>query len=277
MNHNPDDKEKNINQNPNIIDVLLSRKEVDKTVDSNTLIKNVQNRINNALENGYEYTKVIDSSENFLRNNVFQQINMAVLYVDLIGSTKMSMELPSDKLSILVSSFSQEMAYVINAHNGYVLKFVGDAVIGYFVEDETSSFQTVDNAVGCAESMIKVAEQGINPILIKKAGLSEIRIKIGIDFGKNVVVRYGADEKKAYVDLLGPTMNVASKIQDLAKPNQILVGQKIYDRLHPSIQKFFLDVTKEFADKWQHTSTNSEQVYRLYRYKYGKNTQSTRS
>lgn len=267
MNHNPDNKEKNLNQNPNIIDVLLSRNEVDRTVESATLIKNVQNRINKALEKGYEYTRIVDSSENFLRKRVFQQINMAVLYVDLVGSTKMSMELPPDKLSILVSSFSQEMAYVIAAHNGYVLKFVGDAVIGYFVEDETSSFQTVDNAVGCAESMIKVVKQGINPILIKKAGLSEIHIKIGIDFGKNVVVRYGADEKKAYVDLLGPTMNVASKIQDLAKPNQILVGQEIHDRLHPSIQEFFLDVTKEFADSWQHPSNNSEQVYRLYRYK----------
>lgn len=107
-----------------------------------------------------------------------------------------------------------------------------------------------------------------NPILTENAGLSEIRIKIGIDFGKNVVVRYGADEKKAYVDLLGPTMNVASKIQDLAKPSQILVGQEIHDRLHPSIQKFFLDVTKEFADNWQHPSSNSDQIYRLYRYKY---------
>lgn len=267
MSHNPGNKEKNLNQNPNIIDVLLSRNEVDKTVDSNTLIKKVQNRLNNALENGYEYTRVVDSSENFLRKNVFQQINMVVLYVDLVGSTKMSMELPSDKLSIVVSSFSQEMAYVIDAHNGYVLKFVGDAVIGYFVGDETSSFQTVDNAVGCAESMIKVTKQGINPILIKKAGLSEIRIKIGIDFGKTVVVRYGADEKEAYVDLLGPTMNVASKIQDLAKPNQILVGQEMHDRLHPSIQEFFLDVTKELADSWQHPSNNSDQVYRLYQYK----------
>lgn len=267
MSHNPDNKEKNLDQNPNIIDVLLSRNEVDRTVDSNTLIKKVQNRLNNALENGYEYTRVVDSSENFLRKNVFQQINMVVLYVDLVGSTKMSMELPSDKLSIVVSSFSQEMAYVIDAHNGYVLKFVGDAVIGYFVGDETNPFQTVDNAVGCAESMIKVTKQGINPILIKKAGLSEIRIKIGIDFGKTVVVRYGADEKEAYVDLLGPTMNVTSKIQDLAKPNQILVGQEMYDRLHPSIQEFFLDVTKEFADSWQHPSNNSDQVYRLYQYK----------
>lgn len=267
MNYNSADK-KNPAQNPNIIDVLLSRKEVNYAVDSTTLIKNVQSRINNALENGYEYTRAIDSSEKFLRKNVFQQVNMAVLYVDLVGSTTMSMKLPPDKLSVLISSFSQEMAYVINTHNGYVLKFVGDAVIGYFVEDKMSSFQIVNSAVGCAESMIKVVQQGINPILTEKVGLSKISIKIGIDFGKNVVVRYGADEKMAYVDLLGPTMNIASKIQNMAKPNQILVGQEIYNKLHPDIQEFFSDVTKDHVDNWHHSSKNSIDIYRIYQYKY---------
>ncbi|WP_420545305.1 adenylate/guanylate cyclase domain-containing protein [Nitrosopumilus sp.] len=165
-------------QTPNIIDMLLS-KNPDNTIDSDTLIKNVQNRINNALENGYQYTRVIDSSEKFLRKNVFGQINMAVLYVDIVGSTKMSITLPPDKLSIIISSFSQEMSYVIEQFHGYVLKFVGDAVIGYFVETETDQIPAVYNTVACAESMIKVVKQGINPILIEKVGLSKIGIKIG--------------------------------------------------------------------------------------------------
>ncbi len=258
------DKER---QNPNIIDILLSRNS-DRTIDSETLIKNVQNRINNALEKGYQYTRVIDSSEKFLRKNVFGQINMAVLYVDIVGSTKMSMKLPPDKLSIMISSFSQEMSYVIEQFNGYVLKFVGDAVIGYFVGDKANSIQAINNAIGCAEAMIKVVNKGINPILIEKIGLSEISIKIGIDFGKNVVVRYGADEKMAFVDLLGPTMNVASKIQNLAKPNQIIVGQDIYDKLDPCMQEFFSDMTDELVYPLQHYSDEQDKIYRVYRYKY---------
>ncbi|MDH5432023.1 MAG: hypothetical protein OEW78_09120 [Nitrosopumilus sp.] len=50
-------------QNPNILDILLS-KNSEKTIDPDTLIKNVQNRINKALEKGYQHTRVIDSSEN---------------------------------------------------------------------------------------------------------------------------------------------------------------------------------------------------------------------
>ena len=59
---------------------------------------------------------------------MFDQIDMAVLYVDIVGSTKMSMALPSDKLSIMIRSFSQEMSYVIEKFGGYVLKFVGDVM-----------------------------------------------------------------------------------------------------------------------------------------------------
>ena len=251
---------------PNIIDMLLS-KNPDKTIDSDTLLKNVRDRINKALEKGYQYTRVIDSSEKFLRKNVFGQINMAVLYVDIVGSTKMSMTLPPDKLSIIISSFSQEMSYVIEQFHGYVLKFVGDAVIGYFIENEADQIPAIYNTVTCAESMIKVVKQGINPILIEKVGLSEISVKIGIDFGNNTVVRYGADKQKAYVDLLGPTMNVASKIQNLAKPNQIIVGQDTYDKLDPYMQGFFSDMTDELDYPLQHYSDDHDKIYRVYRYK----------
>ena len=258
------DKEK---QNPNIIDMLFS-KNSDKIIDPNTLIKNVQNRINNALEKGYQYTRVIDSSEKFLRKNVFEQITMAVLYVDIVGSTKLSMTLPPDKLSIMISSFSQEMSYVIEQFHGYVLKFVGDAVIGYFLENKKNQIPAVYNAVACAESMIRVTNHGINPILMETMGLSEISIKIGIDFGKNVVVRYGADEQNAYVDLLGPTMNMASKIQNLAKPNQIIVGQDVYDKLDSYMQGFFLEMTDELGSPLQRYSDGQDKIYNIYRYKY---------
>lgn len=254
-------------QTPNIIDILLN-KNPDKAIDSDTLIKNVQNRINNALENGYEYTRVIDSSEKFLRKNVFEQIDMAVLYVDIVGSTKISMALPSDKLSVMISSFSQEMSYVIEKFGGYVLKFVGDAVIGYFVKNEEKQIPAEYCAVACAESMMKAVKQGINPILSEKIGLSEINIKIGVDFGRNVVVRYGADEKNAFVDLLGPTMNMTSKIQNLAKTNQIIVGQKIYSKLDPYMQEFFIEMTDKQVDPLQYYSDDPERVYPVYVYKY---------
>ena len=116
------------------------------------------------MKKGYEYTGIIDDSEKFLREHVFKKINMVVLYVDLVGSTTMTLELPAEKLATIVSSFSQEMASVIRLYKGLVLKFVGDAVIGYFNATDNTLLAS-DNAVNCAKSMITVIEKGINPIL----------------------------------------------------------------------------------------------------------------
>jgi len=221
-------------KSPDLVDLLL-RKKGQRIVDSETLIKETQKRVWAALKKGYEYAGNFESSERFLRHNVFSRIDMFVLYADLVGSTAMTLELPEEKLAIIISSFAQEMASVIKQYNGYVLKFVGDAVIGYFVAEEYTT-GAADNAINCVKSMMKVIDKGINPIL-NQYDYPDLRIKIGIDFGKSIVVRYGSDKEKSHVDLMGPVMNIAAKIQSIAKPNQILMGDNVFTRLHPSIQK----------------------------------------
>ena len=244
-----------------IIDMMLSKQKT-KTVDSETLLKTVQNRIHDSLQHGYKYTKIVDDSEKFLRKHVLETIEVAVLYVDLVGSTKMSLELPPNKLSIVISSFVQEMSYLISHHDGFVLKFSGDAVIGYFV-GKGSSLQAADSAVGCAESMLKIVEKGINPVLEQEENLPKLRIKVGIDFGPTTVVQYGADEKNSFVDLLGPSINMASKVQGVANPNQIVIGYDVYERVHPTIQESFIEITQELSN-WTFTSKFGKEIYPVF-------------
>ena len=112
--------------------MMLSKSE-ERVVDSETLIKETQNRVWRALKSGYEYSPQEDESDTFLRKHVFSRMKMVVLYVDLVGSTQITLDLPEDKVAIIITCFAQEMAQTIRHHGGYVLKFVGDAVIGYFL------------------------------------------------------------------------------------------------------------------------------------------------
>ena len=189
---------------------------------------------------------------------------MVVLYVDLVGSTAMTLELPEEKIAIIISSFAQEMASVIKQHTGFVLKFVGDAVLGYFIS-ERNSLYNADNAVNSAKSMIEVIRRGINPIL-NQYDYPDLKVKIGIDFGKAIVVRYGSDKVKSPVDLIGPVLNIAAKIQSLAKHNQILIGDDVYTRLHPSMQKDFKAVNWK-KDEWGYRSRITGKIYQVYEYK----------
>ena len=255
--------EKNDSKN-NVIDMLLSKNQ-QRTVDSETMILETQKRVWAALKHGYEYSGIIDESDAFLRKNVFSKLDMVVLYVDLVGSTTMTLEMPAEKIAIIISSFSQEMAAVVRQHHGYVLKFVGDAVIGYFVGNGNGLLAS-DNAVNCAKSMLSVIQKGINPIL-NQYDYPDLMVKIGLDFGQNIVVRYGADVKNSYVDLMGPAMNIASKIQNMAKPNQILIGNDVYQRLHPVSKKVFELIVWEQKDTWKYRSRVTGEIYNVFEFK----------
>jgi len=258
----PSDSTKVAKTNPDLIDRLLGERG-EKVVDSETMILETQKRVWGALKKGYEYTGITDESEEFLRKNVFKKINIVVLYVDLVGSTTMTLELPPEKLATIISSFSQEMASVIHHHNGLVLKFVGDAVIGYFNAVENTLLAS-DNAVQCAKSMLAIIEKGINPIL-NQYDYPDLMVKIGVDYGQSIIVRYGSNEKTSHVDLMGPVMNIASKIQTMAKPNQILIGQDVYQRIHPTTQNNFKE-TNWGKDEWKYRSRLTGEIYKVFQY-----------
>ena len=258
--------ERTSENNHNMVDMLLSKNE-EQTQDSETMILETQKRVWGALKKGYEYSGMVDESDQFLRKNVFSKLDMVVLYVDLVGSTTMTLEMPAEKIAIIISSFSQEMAAVIRQYHGYVLKFVGDAVIGYFVSDEDKIYGTgaTDDAVNCAKSMVSVIQKGINPIL-NQYDYPDLMVKIGVDFGQNIIVRYGADIEHSHVDLMGPAMNIAAKIQHMAKPNQILIGTDVFQRIHKNSQKEFTQIIWK-DNEWKYRSRLTGEIYKVYEYK----------
>ena len=242
-----------------MIDMMLG-KQSEKTIDSETMIQETQKRIWKSLKHGIEYDATVDRSDAFLRQHVNEKLHMVVLFVDLVGSTNISLTLPEEKVAIIISSFAQEMALAIKQHNGYVLKFVGDAVIGYFIH--TSVLIAADNAVSCAQRMIQIMEQGVNPIL-NNYDYPDLLLHIGLDYGDNMIVRYGSDKEKSHVDILGPTMNIAAKIQSMAKPQQILIGQDVYEKIHPSVQKNFKKESWSESE-WKYNDRKTGKPYTVY-------------
>ncbi|MGI0082173.1 MAG: adenylate/guanylate cyclase domain-containing protein [Nitrosopumilaceae archaeon] len=260
MSKEPTDDQSEPMTTSNIIDMMLGSHRTG-ILDTESLIKEVQKRVWSSLKKGYEYDSSIDDSDKFLREHVSSRQRMIALFVDLVGSTQMTLELPAEKVAIIISSFSQEMGFVIKHHDGYVLKYVGDAVIGYFVAED-NPLLAADNAVNCAKSMISVIERGINPIL-NEYDYPELRVKIGMDFGENTIVRYGSDKVKSHVDILGPAMSIAAKITNLARPNQILIGEDVYEKLHPTLKQSFKEV-EWHGNQWDYHDRETGKPYRVY-------------
>ena len=226
-----------------------------------TLIKKSKKRIKNYFENKFEYTQLpVPRSNEFLRRHISEQMPLFVLYVDLIGSTKMSSKLTPDILSFILRSFCQEMAYIIEDHGGYVLKFVGDAAIGYFQAGENPRL-VAEKTSNCGKSMIKVIENAINPIL-KEEVYPKLGVRVTVDFGICTVVIYSADKTKAHVDIIGLPLNLAAKMQSVAKPNQIIIGKQVYDRLNSKLRTDFKKINTD-SKKW-YPEFNNKSPYPVY-------------
>ena len=229
--------------------------------DADSIVTSIQTRVWRSLKKGYTYEAPFDESDAFLRSHVLEKVDMAVMYTDLVGSTAMTLEMSEERVAAIISSFVHEMSYVVRQYNGYVLKFVGDAVIAYF-DGTNDMLMAAGRAVECAKSMIRAVDEGINPLL-NQYDYPDLSAKIGIDCGKVLVVRYGSDAQRSYVDLMGPVLNIAAKIQSHAKPCQILVGSDVYENVHPAGRSAFREVVWR-NNEWRYRSRITSQIYKVY-------------
>jgi class 3 adenylate cyclase len=149
---------------------------------------------------------------------------------------------------------------VVESCGGFVLKYVGDAIISFFPSG-FNKYLMCDKAYRCAKSMITVLKNDINPIL-SKYNYPDLKVKIGIAEGENVVIRYGND-KGSQIDLIGYVMNVASKITSITHPNKVSVGGTVYKLLHPKIQSEFEKVPLDNMD-WKYIDMHNGKPYKIY-------------
>ena len=242
---------------------------LDAVVDLDKAIKMAQQRVWKALkvENRFDISR--EETDEVLERLVKSKVMFVILHIDIVGSTRMSSALPADRLAAIIQAFTQEMSITITAYGGYVLKYVGDAILAFFLASDDTYLPCV-NAVNCARSMIKIMREGINPIL-NQYDYPEMNVRVGIDLGENVVVQYGwdifnIDGKKLKIphyDILGYTINIATKMTALAKPDQIVVGHMVYDVLDER-QKATFHQLQINPEVWNYMSDYSRGIYTLY-------------
>ncbi|MBD0360714.1 MAG: adenylate/guanylate cyclase domain-containing protein [Nitrososphaeraceae archaeon] len=258
-------------------------------VDLNSITTKSQTRVWKTLEGEPEFVISVAETQNVLEKFARYKTTFVILNVDLLGSTRLSMTLPVDRLTMIIQAFNQEMSIVVKEFGGYVLKYVGDAVLAFFVTSGNKFEAKVAciSAVNCAKCMLRIAREALNPIL-DQYDYPEMNLRIGIDIGVNAIIQIGWDiqsnirktgknntninkKKKEHLvirkpvyDILSYTMNIAVKMTALANPNHIVIGQQVYDLLDDNQRSAFqrLDISPEI---WSYVSNNTGgNIYNIY-------------
>jgi len=230
------------------------------------LIEKVQARVSHTIKNhGLLIDLSIEHCKRYLQRKINSKTQVIVMYVDINGSTKMSRDLPSSELSLIIQIFSQEISLSITNFRGYILKFVGDAVIGLFPSEHNPS-KALDNSFACAVNILDIIKNGINPVF-KKYSLPPINVKIGIEHGDAIILAYGKNMEFAHIDLIGFSISIASKITALASPNEIIAGENAYNLISDNQKRFFIELTSEKESKWDSIMKyNNDLKYRIFKY-----------
>ncbi len=141
------------------------------------------------------------------------QRQMAVLFADVSGSTKLYDALGDVQAKLLVDECLAVMFGVVKQYGGRVIKTIGDEVMCVLT--------TADN--GCLAAM----DMQLRIDALPAAGPVKRTIRVGFHFGPVI------EENN---DVFGDTVNLAARMAGLAKGGQIVTTAVTADRLPPSLR-----------------------------------------
>ncbi len=161
----------------------------------------------------------------FLLEFLSHSKNYCVCIVDMVGSTKIVMNMNENKVSRYYSIFLHMMADIATRFNAIVVKNIGDSLLFYFPKTEFDEPRYFKDVFKCCLTMIdKHAE--IN-MLMSREELPIVDYRISAEYGSVIVAKSSTSSVN---DIFGSTVNICSKINSLAKPNSFVIGQELYNK-----------------------------------------------
>ncbi|MEA3329575.1 MAG: adenylate/guanylate cyclase domain-containing protein [Nanoarchaeota archaeon] len=153
----------------------------------------------------------------FLKNP--KLVDSVVLFADISGFTKFTNKSNTQFIFKFLSKTLNKCSEIINVNNGIVDKFVGDQIIGIFgiVDKGNQSYNALKSAIQIRDFFQNFSKQNVN-------------VKISIVKGDMIYGNLGG-KYKTDLTVVGKNVNFASRLCDYTKPGEILVGDKVYEKL----------------------------------------------
>ena len=145
-----------------------------------------------------------------------RDLQCTVVFTDIVGFTHLSEDMPPKEVSRLLNRYFSKMTDIIFTYEGTLDKFIGDCLMAVF----GSPYPKKDDAVRAVKAACEISDKFAS--MSAEEG-SPIQVRIGINTGPVVAGNIGSPNRMEYT-VLGDTVNVASRLQALAEPGQIILG-----------------------------------------------------
>src|SRR5690242_13701860 len=171
---------------------------------------------------------------------------VSVLFADLVGFTTLSESRDAEEVRALLSRYFDTCRRLIELYGGTVEKFIGDAVMAVW-GTPTATEDDAERAVRAALDLVAAVSA-----LGDELGLEELRARAGVLTGEATVTL----DAEGQGMVAGDVVNTASRIQALAEPGRVLVGDATRRSTEPTIV---------YADAGSHELKGKAGLHRLWR------------
>jgi class 3 adenylate cyclase len=195
------------------------------------------------LESGYDPTaSPKQTTSDYLVEFSTNTLSYCVGIVDMVNSTKISAQIGPTRVSRYYQIFLNSMSRILSRFGGFVIKNIGDCLVYYF--PESSRPNSKYGFISCIEASLAMIEShDIICEKLHKEGLPDIDYRVSADYGPVVMMTSNSSDA---TDMIGPPVNMCSKINRCAKSNGIALGGdlievvKKYDYIFKPITGFSL-------------------------------------
>ncbi|MGA2401552.1 MAG: adenylate/guanylate cyclase domain-containing protein, partial [Syntrophobacteraceae bacterium] len=198
-------------------------------------------RLFGSYVNRHVLRQILDDPESALFEG--QRVTVSVMFTDIRNFSTLSEALDPQLVVSGLNRYLAEMTEAVVKVNGYMNRFVGDAILAIFGAPNPLPDDGAWGAVQCGLEMLdrlqRLNQSEIFP------GISELGIGIGVHTGEAIVGNIGCYQKMDY-SITGDTPNLASRIEGMTKVYKIpfLISEATYERVKDRIEARFVDSTR---------------------------------
>lgn len=150
-----------------------------------------------------------------------QRSEITVLFMDVVAFTPLSERLSPEAVVELLNHLFTISTEIVFRHGGTVDKFIGDSMMAFWGAP-TPREDHAERALAAAEEIVSWLEIA-NEHFRSTYGCA-IELAVGLNSGSCVVGNIGSDRRMEYT-AIGDVVNVAARLEAIARPQQILVSQ----------------------------------------------------
>lgn len=169
--------------------------------------------------------EILKDPENLVLSGERRQVT--VLFCDVRGFTPMSERLAPEEVVLLLNDFYTLMIETTFQYDGTLDKFLGDAVMAVFgapMAHPDHSARAIRTALAMQEGITGLNERRA------RDGKEAISVGIGVSAGEAVAGTVGTEDRMEYT-VIGDSVNLAARLEANAKPGQILISHRTYERV----------------------------------------------